>query len=79
MYKYYNHFVYHRGKAQLIDGRIISKEIKDELKVEIQKWVAEGHKRPKLVAVLVGEDPASKRYVKSKMIAAEYVGKYILY
>lgn len=62
------------GKAQLIDGKTISKQIKDEIKLDIDKWVALGHKRPKLVAVLVGEDPASQKYVKNKMVAAEYVG-----
>lgn len=65
-----------RGKAQIIDGKQISLQIKDELKSEIEEWVKAGHRRPSLVAVLVGQDPASHKYVKNKMVAAKYVGKY---
>jgi len=35
-----------------------------------------GHRAPRLVAVLVGQDPASKIYVKNKMKAAKVVGYY---
>lgn len=66
-----------RTKAQIIDGKRISEEVQNEIKNDVDKWVAEGHRRPCLIAVLVGEDPASQTYVNKKMIAAKAVGKYI--
>lgn len=48
----------------------------NELRAETQEWVSNGHRVPQLVAVLVGQDPASKIYVKNKMKAAEVVGCY---
>lgn len=60
--------------AIIIDGNKISKKIQDELKNDINAWVNTGNKRPKLVAILVGEDPASQKYVQRKMKFASYVG-----
>ncbi len=50
----------------LLDGKKIAAEIKEELKAEIQKLSGEGKNIPGLVAILVGENPASQIYVKSK-------------
>jgi methylenetetrahydrofolate dehydrogenase (NADP+)/methenyltetrahydrofolate cyclohydrolase len=47
----------------------------DEIKIEIDQIVADGKRRPKLMVVRVGEDPASKTYVKNKIKACEYTGK----
>ncbi|KAJ8679964.1 hypothetical protein QAD02_015751 [Eretmocerus hayati] len=63
-----------RLEAAVIDGQKIASQILEETKCEIDKWVQAGGKRPKLVAILVGEDPASKTYVQRKMKAAEAVG-----
>ena len=54
----------------------MAKEIKDEVRLEVEAWVSEGNRRPKLTAVIVGDDPASHTYVKNKMSAARYTGTY---
>lgn len=46
----------------------------NEVRSEVEAWVASGRRRPHLVAVLVGNDPASAIYVRNKMKAAEYTG-----
>jgi len=63
-----------RLKAKIIDGKSIANTILNELRIETQEWVLKGHRAPRLVAVLVGQDPASKIYVKNKMKAAKVVG-----
>ncbi len=50
----------------IIDGKIISNEIKEELKVKTKKLMDEKGIQPGLAVLLVGEDPASQSYVKSK-------------
>ncbi|MCR5596970.1 MAG: bifunctional methylenetetrahydrofolate dehydrogenase/methenyltetrahydrofolate cyclohydrolase FolD [Lachnospiraceae bacterium] len=59
--------------AELIDGKRISKEIKDELKAEAEKFKAEGREAA-LAVILVGDDPASAVYVNNKKKACEYIG-----
>ncbi len=59
--------------AELIDGKRISKEIKDELKAEAEKFKSEG-KEAALAVILVGDDPASAVYVNNKKKACEYIG-----
>jgi methylenetetrahydrofolate dehydrogenase (NADP+)/methenyltetrahydrofolate cyclohydrolase len=59
--------------AQILDGLKIRDEIFSELKGEIAKLSAQGI-RPGLAAVLVGENPASQLYVKSKIAACEELG-----
>lgn len=59
---------------ELIDGKKISAQIKQELADEVTRLKAEGHKIPHLVAVLVGNDPASETYVASKVKACQEVG-----
>lgn len=59
---------------QLIDGKKISLELQEEIKVEVQKLKAAGHKTPHLAAVLVGDDPASRAYVRNKVTTCEKVG-----
>ncbi|WP_422105692.1 bifunctional 5,10-methylenetetrahydrofolate dehydrogenase/5,10-methenyltetrahydrofolate cyclohydrolase [Winogradskyella sp.] len=58
----------------ILDGRKTSKEIKDEIKVEVDKMKANGEKVPHLAAVIVGNDGASLTYVGSKVRACERVG-----
>ena len=69
--------MFHRNIATVIDGVSIAKDIKNELKAEISEWVAEGNRRPKLVAVIVGQDAASKTYIKNKMKAAQFTGSKV--
>ena len=59
--------------SQLIDGKKISKQIKDELKEEMQRLSAEG-KHACLAVVQVGNDPASSVYVNNKKKACAYIG-----
>lgn len=59
--------------AQIIDGKLISQEIKDEVKKEAEKLAAEG-KKVTLAVIQVGADAASSVYVNNKKKACEYVG-----
>ncbi len=61
--------------AVIIDGKKVSKEIKDELKVKTSELKEHGV-IPGLAAVLVGDDPASAIYVRSKAKACEKIGIY---
>jgi methylenetetrahydrofolate dehydrogenase (NADP+)/methenyltetrahydrofolate cyclohydrolase len=58
----------------LIDGQKISALIREELKSEIDKLKATGKKVPGLVTILVGENPASQVYVRSKIKDCEEIG-----
>ncbi|MBQ4522852.1 MAG: bifunctional methylenetetrahydrofolate dehydrogenase/methenyltetrahydrofolate cyclohydrolase FolD [Lachnospiraceae bacterium] len=59
--------------AKLIDGKQISKEIKDELKELVAKKKEEGMEAT-LAVIQVGNDPASSVYVGNKKKACEYIG-----
>lgn len=59
---------------QLIDGKVTSAKVKEELKIEVDKLLEAGKKRPHLAAVLVGSDGASETYVASKIRSCEQVG-----
>ncbi len=59
--------------ATLIDGKKISKEIKDELKVKVEEYKAQGVEIA-LAVIQVGNDPASSVYVGNKKKACEYIG-----
>jgi methylenetetrahydrofolate dehydrogenase (NADP+)/methenyltetrahydrofolate cyclohydrolase len=59
---------------QLLDGKKISEDIKDEIKIEVNKMKANGEKVPHLAAVIVGNDGASLTYVGSKVKACKRVG-----
>jgi methylenetetrahydrofolate dehydrogenase (NADP+)/methenyltetrahydrofolate cyclohydrolase len=59
---------------QLLDGKKISEDIKNEITEEVNKMKARGEKVPHLAAVIVGNDGASLTYVGSKVKACERVG-----
>lgn len=59
---------------EIIDGKKIAAEIKESIKIEIAKIIDQGERVPHLVAVLVGEDPASQTYVAAKEKACHEVG-----
>ena len=59
---------------QLIDGKAISAQIKNEIAQEVEAIVAAGGKRPHLAAVLVGHDGGSESYVAHKVKACEQCG-----
>ncbi len=59
---------------EILDGKKVSNDIKDEIAVEVQKMKERGEKVPHLAAVLVGNDGASLTYVGSKVRACERIG-----
>jgi len=61
-------------EAKIIDGKLTSKKVKAELKAEIAKIIDKDEKPPHLVAIIVGEDPASQTYVASKEKSARLIG-----
>ncbi|HRG59549.1 MAG TPA: tetrahydrofolate dehydrogenase/cyclohydrolase catalytic domain-containing protein [Bacteroidia bacterium] len=59
---------------KIIDGRKVSEEIYQSLKVEVENIKTNRGKVPHLAAVLVGNNPASQTYVNAKVKACEQVG-----
>ena len=59
--------------AKIIDGKVISQQIKDELKEKVAALKNEG-KEVCLAVIQVGNDPASTVYVGNKKKACEYIG-----
>ena len=58
----------------LISGKELSKKVREQIKEKVAA-IKESNKRvPKLVVILVGEDPASQIYVRNKAKGCEYVG-----
>ena len=62
--------------AKIIDGKAISAEIREELKCRTAELVSRTGVTPGLAVVLVGDNPASKVYVRNKQRACEQVGFY---
>ncbi len=58
----------------LLDGKLLSENIKAELAAEVAQMLQRGARPPHLAAVLVGENPASQVYVNSKIKSCEQVG-----
>ncbi len=59
---------------QLLDGAALAERIKAELTEQVRSHTSLGHRPPHLVAVLVGDHPASASYVRNKIRACEQVG-----
>ena len=59
---------------KIIDGKKISNDVLDEIKIVVDARIKNRKKVPHLAAVLVGEDGPSETYVKSKIRACERVG-----
>ncbi|TVR89244.1 MAG: bifunctional 5,10-methylene-tetrahydrofolate dehydrogenase/5,10-methylene-tetrahydrofolate cyclohydrolase [Saprospirales bacterium] len=59
---------------KLLDGKKLSAEIKDEMAEEVSRIVKSGQRPPHLAALLVGNDPASTFYVKSKVKNCKKIG-----
>lgn len=58
----------------LIDGKKIAAEIKEEIAAEVKQILGKGGKQPHLAAILVGHDGGSETYVSHKVKACEQVG-----
>lgn len=59
--------------AQLLDGKVLSAQVEEELKIRVDALLAGGH-RPGLCVILVGDDPASHLYVGNKEKACDRLG-----
>ena len=62
--------------AKLIDGKLISAQIRSEIKEETNAFIKSHGYAPGLAVVIVGENPASQVYVSNKARACEEVGFY---
>uniref|UniRef100_A0A2K6NKD9 Methenyltetrahydrofolate cyclohydrolase n=1 Tax=Rhinopithecus roxellana TaxID=61622 RepID=A0A2K6NKD9_RHIRO len=59
-----------RDEVVVTSGRKLAQQFKQEVRQEVEEWVASGNKRPHLSVILVGENPASHSYVLDKTRAA---------
>ncbi|MBQ5996725.1 MAG: bifunctional methylenetetrahydrofolate dehydrogenase/methenyltetrahydrofolate cyclohydrolase FolD [Bacteroidales bacterium] len=59
---------------QLIDGKLISEQIKAEIAQQVKQMTAEGKRPPHLAAILVGHDGGSETYVANKVRSCAQVG-----
>jgi len=60
--------------AEILDGLKLSREIKKEIALEVEKIILQGKRAPHLVAILVGTDGASQTYVNNKIKDCKEVG-----
>ena len=60
--------------AQIIDGKLLAQQTRQEAAEEVARMLAAGLPRPGLATVLVGDNPASQAYVKSKIKACGEIG-----
>ncbi|XP_014219054.1 bifunctional methylenetetrahydrofolate dehydrogenase/cyclohydrolase, mitochondrial-like [Copidosoma floridanum] len=60
--------------ASDIDGKSIADKVLQEIKVEVDEWVDAGGKKPKLISILVGENPSSKIYIERMIKTGKRVG-----
>ncbi|MFK7897612.1 MAG: bifunctional methylenetetrahydrofolate dehydrogenase/methenyltetrahydrofolate cyclohydrolase FolD [Myxococcota bacterium] len=58
----------------VVDGLGLANQLRDEMAKEIEALTAAGHRPPQLTVVLVGDDPASKSYIKGKQRACARIG-----
>ncbi|UUV18545.1 bifunctional methylenetetrahydrofolate dehydrogenase/methenyltetrahydrofolate cyclohydrolase FolD [Fusobacteria bacterium ZRK30] len=62
--------------TKIIDGKKISADIKEEIKIEVERITENSQRAPGLAVVIVGENPASKVYVNSKVKTCSALGIY---
>ncbi|MCU7937284.1 MAG: bifunctional methylenetetrahydrofolate dehydrogenase/methenyltetrahydrofolate cyclohydrolase FolD [Candidatus Thiodiazotropha sp. (ex Dulcina madagascariensis)] len=60
--------------AKILDGRAIAADTRKQVRTRVEARVEAGLRRPGLAVVLVGEDPASRIYVRNKRRSCEEVG-----
>jgi methylenetetrahydrofolate dehydrogenase (NADP+) / methenyltetrahydrofolate cyclohydrolase len=66
-----------RVAAKIIDGKALAQTIRERIAKDVTELHAHTGIRPGLAAILVGEDPASKLYVKNKQKACDAAGIYV--
>jgi methylenetetrahydrofolate dehydrogenase (NADP+)/methenyltetrahydrofolate cyclohydrolase len=60
--------------SQILNGKIVSQQLIENVALKVTKRVENGHKAPGLAVVLVGDNPASEIYVRNKVRACEKAG-----
>lgn len=60
--------------AQIINGKLIAEKLRQNIRKQVEQYVAKGMRKPGLSVILVGDDPASQIYVRNKGEACEEVG-----
>ncbi|MCC7277663.1 MAG: bifunctional methylenetetrahydrofolate dehydrogenase/methenyltetrahydrofolate cyclohydrolase, partial [Chromatiaceae bacterium] len=60
--------------ARILDGKAIAADIRAGIKQQVNALVAAGGRQPGLAVVLVGDNPASRVYVRNKSAACAEVG-----
>lgn len=60
--------------ATVLSGTAIAREIHKEIQANVEQLVAQGNRRPHLAVILVGDDAASRVYVRNKTRAASLLG-----
>ena len=60
--------------ATILDGKAIAGQIRDEVRLQVDRFIQEGGPAPCLAAVLVGDDPASQVYIRNKERACQRAG-----
>ena len=58
----------------LLDGKSLSKKIKTDIKNQVDIFKSAGKRPPHLVAILIGDNPASQTYVSAKKKSCEEIG-----
>lgn len=61
-------------ETTIVDGKALAQEIRGKIGAEVAQLTAGGRRKPKLVVVLVGNNPASLSYIKGKQRACASVG-----
>ena len=59
---------------EILDGKLVSQAVKNDLKTRVAEMISAGGKKPHLAAILVGNNGASETYVASKVKSCEEVG-----
>jgi len=61
-------------QATIINGKIVSEQLRAQLKIKAEEFEKENKRKPGLAVVLVGADPASQVYVRNKIAGCEQIG-----
>jgi methylenetetrahydrofolate dehydrogenase (NADP+)/methenyltetrahydrofolate cyclohydrolase len=60
--------------AKVIDGKAISAEVRERVRIEVAEYARQSGRTPALATVIVGDDPASEIYIRNKHRASEEAG-----
>jgi methylenetetrahydrofolate dehydrogenase (NADP+)/methenyltetrahydrofolate cyclohydrolase len=63
-------------KSQIIDGKVISAQVRSEISVDVSKLKNDYNIIPKLAVILIGDDASSQVYVRNKQKSALSIGMY---